>query len=40
MAKIVDIVNENGIEQVVLDANPRFTREALLWEFTITEIEE
>lgn len=39
MAKIVDIVNENGIEQVVLDANPLETTIPLLWEFTITEIK-
>lgn len=39
-AVIVDLVNENGVELAVLDTNPYFTREPLLWEFTITEIEE
>lgn len=38
-AVIVDFVNENGVELAVLDSNPRFTREPLLWEFTITEIK-
>ena len=38
-AVIVDIVNENGVELVVLDSNDRFTREPLLWDFTITEIK-
>lgn len=38
-AKVVDIVNENGIEQVVLDANPLEATSPLLWSFTITEIK-
>ncbi len=39
MARIVDIVSENGIEQVVLDANPVEVISPLLWSFTITEIK-
>lgn len=38
-AVIVDLVHENGVELAVLDSNPYFTREPLLWEFAITEIK-
>lgn len=36
---ITDVVNEDGVEQVVLDSNPLETLIPLEWSFTITEIK-